>query len=85
MFKEPLIHRINNHPLTEKRARNPGDKGRAAHKAENLTAVCEPIVQKMWEPRRLTILRACMTCYRDRFTLLLNIFLFLSYSLPQLE
>jgi hypothetical protein len=27
---------------------------RPARKAENFIAICEPIVQKMWEPRRLT-------------------------------
>jgi hypothetical protein len=31
-----------------------GDKGRPARKAENLTAICERTVYKMWEPRRLT-------------------------------
>jgi hypothetical protein len=31
-----------------------GGKGRPARKADNLTAICEPIVKKMWEPRRLT-------------------------------
>jgi hypothetical protein len=32
-------------PLTEKSARNlPGGKGRPARKADNLTAICEPIV-----------------------------------------
>jgi hypothetical protein len=31
-------------PLTEMSARNlPGDKGRSAHKADNLTAICDPI------------------------------------------
>jgi hypothetical protein len=41
-------------PLTEISTRNfPGDKGRPAHKADNITAICEPI-EKMWEPRRLT-------------------------------
>jgi hypothetical protein len=39
-----------------------GGKERPAHKADNLTAICEPIMQKMWEPRRLT------TCYRNSFT-----------------
>jgi hypothetical protein len=29
-----------------------------AHKADNLTAICGPIVQKMWDPERLTTLRA---------------------------
>jgi hypothetical protein len=41
-------------PLTEMSTGNlPGGKGR---QADNLTAMCEPIVQKMWEPRRLTVL-----------------------------
>jgi hypothetical protein len=31
-----------------------GGKGRLALKADNLTAICEPIVWKMWESRRLT-------------------------------
>jgi hypothetical protein len=33
-----------------------GGKGRPARKADNLTAICEPIVYKTWEPRRLTTL-----------------------------
>jgi hypothetical protein len=32
----------------------PGGKGRPAHKADNITAICQPIVYKMQEPRRLT-------------------------------
>jgi hypothetical protein len=45
--------------LTEMSTRNlPGGKGRLARKADNLTAICEPIVYKMWEPRRLTNLWA---------------------------
>jgi hypothetical protein len=32
-------------PLTEMSNRNiPGGKGRSAHKADNLTAICEPII-----------------------------------------
>jgi hypothetical protein len=34
-------------------------------KAENLTAACELIVYKMWEPRRLINLQASMACYWD--------------------
>jgi hypothetical protein len=42
-------------PLTEMSTRNlPGGKGRQARKADHLTAICEPIAKKMWEPRRLT-------------------------------
>jgi hypothetical protein len=44
-------------PLTEMSTRNlPGDKGLPVRKADNLTAICEPAVWKMWEPRRLTTL-----------------------------
>jgi hypothetical protein len=41
-------------PLTEMSARNLlGSKGRPARKADNRTAICDPIVYKVWEPRRL--------------------------------
>jgi hypothetical protein len=33
-----------------------GDKGWPMCKADNLTAICEPIVKKMWEPQRPTTL-----------------------------
>jgi hypothetical protein len=37
--------------LTEMSTRNlPGCKGRPVRKADNLTAICEPTVEKMWEP-----------------------------------
>jgi hypothetical protein len=50
---------------TEMSTRNlPAGKGRPVRKADNLTAICKPIIQKMWDPRRLTILRASTTCYR---------------------
>jgi hypothetical protein len=43
-------------PLTEMSTRNfLGGKGRPEVKADNLTAFCERIVQKMWEPRRLDV------------------------------
>jgi hypothetical protein len=58
-------------PLTEMSTRNlPGGKGRAARGTDNLTAICEPIVYKMWEPRRLITLWASTACYRDSFTFL---------------
>jgi hypothetical protein len=37
-----------------------------------LTAICEPIVYKMWEPRPLTTLWDSTACYRDRFTFFLE-------------
>jgi hypothetical protein len=48
-------------PLTEMSTKNlPWGKGRPARKADNFTATCEPVVEKMWEPRRLTTL--CGSC-----------------------
>jgi hypothetical protein len=44
-------------------------KGRLARKAENLTAICEPIVSTKCVPLRLKILQAFMVCYRDSFTM----------------
>jgi hypothetical protein len=38
-------------PLSEMSTRNiPGGEWRPARRADNLTAICEPIVYKMWEP-----------------------------------
>jgi hypothetical protein len=55
--------------LTEMSTRNlAGDKGRPPRKADDLTAIFEPIVYKMWEPRRLTTLWASAACCRDLFT-----------------
>jgi hypothetical protein len=40
-------------PLTEMSTRNvPGGKGLPAHKADNLTAICEPTVQRKSGPSR---------------------------------
>jgi hypothetical protein len=52
----------------------PRGKRRPAHKADNLTAVCEPIVSKMWKPRHLTTLWVSTACYRDNLTLPVNYF-----------
>jgi hypothetical protein len=63
-------------PLTEMSTRNLlGGKGRPARKVDKLTAIYEPIAKKMWEPRRLTTLRASTACYRDSFTFILNIYI----------
>jgi hypothetical protein len=57
--------------LTEMSTRNiPGGEGRPAHKADNLTAICEPIVYKMWEPQHLTTLWVSTARYRDTYTYL---------------
>jgi hypothetical protein len=56
--------------LTEMSTRNiPGGKGRPARKADNLTVICESIVEKMWEPRRLTTIWASTVCWKNSFTL----------------
>jgi hypothetical protein len=56
-------------PLTEMSIKNlTGAEERPELKADNLTAICEPIVYKMWEPRRLTNLWASTACYGDSVT-----------------
>jgi hypothetical protein len=45
----------------------PGGKGWPACETGNLTAICQPIVQKMCEPSNLTNLWASTACYRDSF------------------
>jgi hypothetical protein len=57
-------------PVTEMSTTNiPGGEVRPAPKADNLTAICEPIVYKMWEPQHLTALWISTARYRDTFTL----------------
>jgi hypothetical protein len=59
------------HLLTEMSTRNlPASKGLPARKADNLTAICEPSVQKMWKLRRLTNQWASTACYSASFTCL---------------
>jgi hypothetical protein len=56
-------------PLTEMSIRNlPGSNGRPARKVDNLTAICEPIVYKMREPRRLKSLWTLMAYCRGSLT-----------------
>jgi hypothetical protein len=58
------------HPLTEMSTRNlPRIKGLPSHKAD-LNDICEPIVQKVWVPRRLTYLLASTECYANSLTFL---------------
>jgi hypothetical protein len=63
-----IIFNMSTQPLTEMSTRDlPGGKGRPACKAHSLTAICESIVWKVWEPRRLTTLWASTAGYRDSF------------------
>jgi hypothetical protein len=56
-------------PLTEMSTRNiPGGEGRPARKADSLTAICEPIAYKMWEPQHLTTQWVLTVRDRDTFT-----------------
>jgi hypothetical protein len=64
---------------TEMSTRNlPGGKWRPACKADNFTATCEPIVEEMWESRRLTTLLASTACYMDIFIFLYHLYLLLA-------
>jgi hypothetical protein len=61
-------------PLTEMGTRNlPGGEGRPASKADNLTAIYEPNIYKMWEPRPLT------TLWTARPVTRISIFTFIFY------
>jgi hypothetical protein len=53
----------------------PGGNAQPERKADNLTAICQPIVERMWESRRLTIPWDFTACYRGTFsaTLRLNV------------
>jgi hypothetical protein len=63
-------------PLTEMSTKNlPGGKGHLARKADNLTAICEPMSRKIWEPRRLTVLWASTAYYRDSFTFYIYVYM----------
>jgi hypothetical protein len=48
--------------------------GQPARKTDDLTAIYEPIIYKMWEPRRLTTLWASTACYRDSFTFYIYVY-----------
>jgi hypothetical protein len=51
------------HPLREMSTRNLlGGKGLPKRKADT-TAICEPTVYKLWEPRCLTTVSAFTACY----------------------
>jgi hypothetical protein len=70
-LSSPTMTLGSTHPLTEMSISYlPGSKGQPAHKADNLTSICEPIVYKMWETRRLKSLRGCTASYRDSVTCL---------------
>jgi hypothetical protein len=46
-----------------------GNRARPVRKADDLSAICEPIVYTMWDPRHLRTLQASAACYGDSFTL----------------
>jgi hypothetical protein len=69
IFPKAYLAFESTQPLTEMSTRSlPARKGWPALKANILTAICEPIVYQMWEPRSLTTVWASKTCYRDSFT-----------------
>jgi hypothetical protein len=53
-------------PLSEISTRNlPGSKERPARKADNFTAICEPIIWKMCDPQSPIIIQVSTACYKD--------------------
>jgi hypothetical protein len=71
-------------PITEMSTTNlPGGKGRPAREAD-LTTIREPIIQKMWEPQRLTTLLASTACYRDSFAFFFTDFPTILYYITEL-
>jgi hypothetical protein len=44
-------------------------KGRPEHKADKITDICEPIVQKLWELKRFLTTCASTAFYSDKITL----------------
>jgi hypothetical protein len=58
-------------PLTEMTTRNlPGGKGRPMHKADTLTAICEPIVYRKSGNLDVLTLWASTACFRDSFLII---------------
>jgi hypothetical protein len=45
-----------------------GSRARPMPKADNRTAICEPIGNVMWVPENLTFLQAFTACYKDSVT-----------------
>jgi hypothetical protein len=43
-------------------------KVRPVRRADDLTAICEPIVRTVWDPQHLISLYTSMACYRDSLT-----------------
>jgi hypothetical protein len=48
-----------------------GSRARPVRRADNLTAICDPIVGTTWDPRHLTTLQASTAYYGDSFIVLL--------------
>jgi hypothetical protein len=60
-------------PITKMSTRNfPGGKKRPAHRANNLAAIYEPNVWKMWQPQPLATLRASKACTGITLPYLIN-------------
>jgi hypothetical protein len=49
-------------------------KGRPEYNSDNLTAICELIIYKIWELRCLTTLWVSTSCYGDIFTIFTSSF-----------
>jgi hypothetical protein len=62
----------------------PGVNGRPAQEVD-LTAVCKPIIQEMWEPGRPTTLRASTACYKNSFNFSTFLFCYVNMDKKVIE
>jgi hypothetical protein len=47
-----------------------GSRVRPVHRADNLTAIREPIVYTMWDPQQLTVIQVSTACYGESSVLM---------------
>jgi hypothetical protein len=73
---------VSTEPLTEMSTRNfPGSKRRPDRRADNLAAIYEPNICKLWEPQPLTTLRATTACTEIALPLTALLFTFRTSAL----
>jgi hypothetical protein len=67
------VYSATNRNEYQKQGEKKGGRARPACKADNLTAICEPIIYTMWDPQHLTALQASKMCYGDSFSFCLYV------------
>jgi hypothetical protein len=56
---------------------------RPVHEADNVTAICEPIILTTWDPQHLTILEVSAACYGNGFTFIYKLCSYLARNAPK--